>query len=128
MSDLPREIQRSVLSIAVQLSVTAFGMLLLVLIVWRGLWKHDLPTMDPDTAKSAEHRELTPAQNAVGLRSRATAECDAEAWQPCLDDLDQARALDPAGDDDQRVQTLRRRAEEHLRPTPLPPRRPERKL
>ena len=115
-------IQRSVFSIAVQLGVTAFGILLLVLIVWRGLWKHDLPTTDPDTARSAEHRELTPAQNATGLRSRASAECDAEDWQPCLDDLDQARTLDPAGDDDPQVQAMRRRAGEHLHP-PAPRKR-----
>jgi hypothetical protein len=40
--------------------------------------------------------------------------CDAERWAECIDGLDAARKLDPAGDADESVQRARAAAAEHL--------------
>ncbi len=47
---------------------------------------------------------------AAELRQKAIAACDAEQWTTCLADLDQARALDPAGDDAPDVKAMREQA------------------
>jgi len=52
----------------------------------------------------------TPAGRAAAMRADARRACEARRWQTCLDDLDQARSLDPAGDEAPEVQALRRAA------------------
>jgi hypothetical protein len=52
----------------------------------------------PDLAAAAEQRRL------------AAADCDAQQWAECLAYLEQARALDPAGDDAPAVKKLRDKA------------------
>jgi hypothetical protein len=44
---------------------------------------------------------------AAGLRHKAAAACDAKQWRVCLADLDDARAVDPEGDDVPAVKMLR---------------------
>jgi RNA polymerase sigma factor (sigma-70 family) len=51
--------------------------------------------------------EPTPDERAAELRRDALQKCDAKAWQECLDGLDAARALDPAGDGDPKVRAAR---------------------
>jgi hypothetical protein len=67
----------------------------------------------------------SPAElQAFDLRGQARKACNAAEWQKCLDDLDQARALDPTGDAQQRTRELRTNAEEGIRDTPPAPSTP----
>lgn len=62
---------------------------------------------------------LPPLDERVGeLRERALEHCEAERWKECLEGLDEAGRLDPAGNRRDEVQRARRRAEEALS---LPP-------
>jgi len=47
---------------------------------------------------------------AADLRRKAAAACDAKQWSVCLADLDDARAVDPGGDDGAVVKLLRDKA------------------
>jgi hypothetical protein len=79
------------------------------------------PVIGPDLLSPTE-------AHAIALRHEARESCNASEWQKCLDDLDQARALDPAGDAQQYTKELRATAEEGIRDTPpvpsTPPHRP----
>lgn len=55
-------------------------------------------------------RDDAPGLRAAGLRREARDACGARSWQTCLDKLNQARALDPDGDEAPEVQSLRRSA------------------
>lgn len=71
---------------------------------------------------------VPPLQQRVGeLRREALEDCRRERWQRCLDRLDEAQRLDPAGDARDEVQRARRLATEALAPAPEPERsaRPE---
>jgi|HubBroStandDraft_4_1064222.scaffolds.fasta_scaffold76043_2 hypothetical protein len=57
---------------------------------------------------------------ALSLRTAAHDDCAAARWASCLQKLDDARALDAAGDGDPLVQADRRAATQALAP-PLPP-------
>jgi hypothetical protein len=52
----------------------------------------------------------TPASRAESLRRDAREACAKRSWQTCLDKLDEARTIDPAGDEAPAVQALRRSA------------------
>jgi hypothetical protein len=56
----------------------------------------------------------TPEQRALAIRRDATDECRREHWKDCLDGLDEARALDPKGDEVPEVQDLRKMAGERV--------------
>jgi DNA-directed RNA polymerase specialized sigma24 family protein len=62
--------------------------------------------------------EPTPEERAAALRANAAHACGAAQWQECLDKLDQARELDPDGDQDPKVQELRARAHAGISPAP----------
>jgi len=47
---------------------------------------------------------------AADLRRKAIAACDAKDWSVCLARLDEARAIDPGGDDGPGIETLREKA------------------
>jgi hypothetical protein len=47
---------------------------------------------------------------AAELRRKAVAACDAKQWSVCLAELDEARAVDPDGDDASTVKSLRDKA------------------
>ena len=55
-----------------------------------------------------------PAKDAPALRHDALDACDAGEWRECLDDLDEARALDPDGDDAPVIRQARERAQRAL--------------
>ena len=59
-----------------------------------------------------------PAPDSFTLRERGLGECDAGKWKACLDDLDQARELDPNLADDPAVQRATREARSHLPASP----------
>ncbi|HEX3770260.1 MAG TPA: hypothetical protein VHV30_05325 [Polyangiaceae bacterium] len=69
------------------------------------------PVIGPDVLLPEEAR-------AIDLRHQALEACNASAWQKCLDDLDQARVLDPTGDAASTMKELRATAEQGLRDTP----------
>jgi hypothetical protein len=64
-------------------------------------------------APVAAHRPPEPpAVRAEALRQAARDACQAQTWQTCLDKLNEAKALDPGGDESPEVQALRRSAGE----------------
>jgi DNA-directed RNA polymerase specialized sigma24 family protein len=62
----------------------------------------------------------SPVERARSIRDEALAACDRAEWVLCLDGLDRARAIDPAGDAEERVQKGRAAAESALRGPPVP--------
>lgn len=81
---------------------------------------HDLPEPLPTIAPEPIAPEpVAPLDRARSLRADALRACEQRAWRACLDGLDQARALDPAGDEDPAVRAARAGAEEALR-VPVP--------
>jgi hypothetical protein len=68
----------------------------------------------------------TPLQRAVALRDTAFAACAAAEWKTCRDKLDEARRLDPAGDDAPAVVAARKAIDDAWKvPAPLPKPKPE---
>ncbi len=63
-----------------------------------------------------------PVARAREWRERARGSCETQLWQRCLDELDEAKKLDPAGDEFPNARELRKKAEDGLHP-PSP--RPE---
>jgi hypothetical protein len=70
-----------------------------------------LPAPDPLLAQHAR---------AIKLRTDAHADCNIALWRDCLRQLDEARALDPGGEDDPRVQRDRERAARGLAESDIP--------
>jgi len=64
----------------------------------------------------------TPAEQARRLREGAMVACRAGEWKPCVDDLDRAKVIDPAGDSASEVQEARVGAARALNPAPTPSR------
>ncbi|HEX4448943.1 MAG TPA: hypothetical protein VH044_19515 [Polyangiaceae bacterium] len=75
------------------------------------------PIIGPDVLLPAE-------EQALNLRNEALGACQASDWKKCLDDLDQARAIDPSGDATSHMKQLREIAEQGLRDTPPEPSTP----
>ena len=50
---------------------------------------------------------------AEAIRRTARDACQAQHWQVCIIELNEAKALDPVGDEDPDVQALRREAHDH---------------
>jgi DNA-directed RNA polymerase specialized sigma24 family protein len=101
---------------------TAAAVLLLALMLWQWLRR---PTTNPenirpDEVASTKPPEPTPIERARALRAEAEQACQRSEWQPCLDRLDEARRLDPAGDASSDVTGLRERAQRALAPEPAP--------
>jgi RNA polymerase sigma factor (sigma-70 family) len=68
------------------------------------------PRPEPAPAPSALPEAPSPLDRARALRAEALEACDKGAWQRCLDGLDEAAGLDPAGDREAAVQDARERA------------------
>jgi hypothetical protein len=66
------------------------------------------PTPPPSPPTPTQVPSAVP--DAVALRRQAAAACDAQQWDDCLADLDQARTLDPDGDAKPAMRALRARA------------------
>jgi DNA-directed RNA polymerase specialized sigma24 family protein len=71
------------------------------------------------------HREPEPIANedvlrGIELRNEGLEKCAAGDWKPCLEKLDAAKALDPAGDTQPAVQTARDNANKALTAPPPP--------
>lgn len=72
-------------------------------------------------------RAVTPAPDRRAEHERTVAfdRCEAGDYRGCLDALDRAAAIDPAGDDADSTRELRHRAETELSPRPTPPPGPQ---
>lgn len=97
--------------------LAALGVAVTLLVVWWRRSKEE-PVARPD--ESVLPHAPTPFEQAADERKRALAACDALQWQPCLDGLDRAKTLDPAGDAAENVQNARKLAEDALHPPPAP--------
>jgi DNA-directed RNA polymerase specialized sigma24 family protein len=73
---------------------------------------HDLPDVAPTIVPELP----SPVDRARSLRAEALRACDQRDWSACLDGLDQARGLDPTGDQDPAVGAARATARQNLRP------------
>lgn len=62
----------------------------------------------------------TPAEQARKLREAGLSACRAGEWKPCIDDLDRAKELDPAGDTASEIQEARVGATRALTPVAAP--------
>jgi hypothetical protein len=72
-----------------------------------------------------DHAVMSPAQvRAAALRGEAFAACDAKRWAECTGKLDEATALDPAGESDPRV-VAARKAVSDATPVEGPPEKPK---
>ena len=65
------------------------------------------PTPPPPAPVVPSADDLAPAAE---LRRKAAVACEARQWRACLAGLDQARAVDPDGDEASTVKTLREKA------------------
>jgi len=100
----------------------AAAVLVLSVIAWRWLTRPEPgpENIRPDEVASTKPPEPTPVERARALRSEAGKACERSEWQPCLDQLDEAARLDPAGDTSPEVTGLRERAQRALAPEPAP--------
>jgi hypothetical protein len=97
---------------------------ILALVAWRFLRR---PGEMPE-AKPEKLQPLPPIapevplelEQARSLRAEAVKRCDREEWQGCLDALDEAARLDPAGDTAKDVAEMRGRAARGLLPPVVP--------
>jgi hypothetical protein len=64
----------------------------------------------PDRPWAATRAVPTPEERAASLRAPAFTACDEKRWDECTQKLDQAAAIDPAGENDPRVMSARRAA------------------
>src|SRR5262249_47188051 len=78
-----------------------------------------VPEPQPTVQQTAPPIEPAP-ERARALRGHAFERCDASDWQACLDLLDEAKELDPAGDTAPDVTNARQRAHDALSPSPAP--------
>lgn len=80
------------------------------------------PAPSPSSTAPGPEQTLPPdLVAAADWRKKAFTACDAERWTECLADLDQARALDPAGDSAPLAKSARERALRALQPKPDKP-------
>jgi DNA-directed RNA polymerase specialized sigma24 family protein len=98
--------------------MAAVAAVVIAILVLRQLLQEPTPTADPiplpDRTVAPPDTVAPELERARALRADAVRECDRQAWQVCLDKLDEARRLDPAGDTSKEVSTLRERAKRAL--------------
>jgi hypothetical protein len=101
------------------IAVASIG--LLAFAVFLSVRIHPERTATPDVRPAPTYVEApTKEQTAAELRRRAFVACDALEWIECLDRLDAAARLDPAGDDALNVRAARKDAERNLSRMRLP--------
>lgn len=99
--------------------LAAVAMLALLLVAaWRLLRDEPPVTRGPELPPTIAPEPPTPLDRARSLRADAMKACERGAWRPCLDGLDQARGLDPEGEQAPAVGAARLRAEDALRSAP----------
>jgi DNA-directed RNA polymerase specialized sigma24 family protein len=96
-------------------AVAALG--IVAVVAWWILQRGDRPEATPVPAPSAPITPEPPSsiERARALRADALEKCKREAWVECLDGLNQARGLDPLGDQEPAIGAARSQAAEGLR-------------
>lgn len=94
----------------------AAAVTLLALVVGVYAYRRRPLTVEPEPTMRAESL----AQAAQKLRDSALLDCRGGHWQTCLEQLDRAKALDPAGDGASAIVAARSDIERALLPTPSP--------
>ena len=104
---------------AAQLAAVAAILLLVGAALWA--WKHRVK--HDDIVRLPPSAEPSPTERGRLVRRIALERCDARDWKPCLDGLDEAARLDPAGDlaDDVRAARLAAKTPPAPSLTPPPP-------
>ncbi|HEY5148207.1 MAG TPA: hypothetical protein VII82_15640 [Polyangiaceae bacterium] len=74
------------------------------------------PPYRPD--ESVKPSEQTTDEMLRIVRRKALDACDRQEWAACLEDLDVARDVDPAGEKDEKIQRARAMATQHVAPAP----------
>jgi DNA-directed RNA polymerase specialized sigma24 family protein len=94
----------------------AAALVVVAFLAWRIFHKEELITQPvPEKKPSPSSLPDEPVlERARALRDKAFEDCDRSAWKDCLDKLDEAKGLDPAGDNDSRVGSARARASDAL--------------
>ena len=109
--------ERWLAELAAVASLTALAVLGIVL--WRVIrGPDDVEAIRPDG--SASPVPESPLDRARALRAEAVRRCDEGDFRRCIDGLDDAKRLDPAGDSAPLVQEARRKAERALEPKLAP--------
>lgn len=96
--------------------LAALGVVITAIVIW----VVRRPSEEPIAPNIHPEPSAEPLRVAGELRRSALATCDSATddagWKACLEGLDRAKSLDPAGDKAPAVQSARRSAEEHLAP------------
>lgn len=105
-------------------AVAALG--IVALVGWWILRRGDRPEANPVPAPSAPIVPILPEppsslDRARALRADALEKCKREEWAGCLEGLDQARGLDPVGDQEPAIGAARSQARDGLIRDALPP-------
>jgi DNA-directed RNA polymerase specialized sigma24 family protein len=102
-------------------AVAALGVVALV--AWWWLQHHDRPEALPLPAPSSPIAPEPPSsiERARSLRADALDRCRREDWAGCLEGLDQARGLDPVGDQAPEIGAARTQAQDGLKRNDLAP-------
>jgi DNA-directed RNA polymerase specialized sigma24 family protein len=74
------------------------------------------PPYHPD--ESGTPRAQTTEEMLRIVRRKALDACDRQEWAKCLEELDVARDVDPAGEKDEKIQRARAMATQHVAPAP----------
>jgi DNA-directed RNA polymerase specialized sigma24 family protein len=98
------------------------GLAVVILLVYALAHRKDDRGHEITADTSAPYRPSRREQ-ALSLRKAATKACAASLWDDCVDKLEKARELDPAGDTDPNIQDLRDEANQALHPPPVEPKR-----
>jgi hypothetical protein len=91
------------------------AIVLIALIVWQVLKNDEPVTLPTPHPEEIDKPVVDPrVAEAKKLRGEALESCEAERWEPCVQGLDDAAALDPAGDTAPEIQQARKTAAEAL--------------
>lgn len=102
--------------------LAAVGVVIGIVVLWLRHHREDEPIAVDPNGKPLDPR-LPPETVAEKTRREGLELCTKSAWRACLDKLDDAKRMDPAGDARPEVQQAREGAEKALAPSPttLPP-------
>jgi len=101
-------------------ALVALGVVLVVLVVLAYRWKTASDDIAKDVPPAPSSLPPTPHELAEEKRRFAFEKCDGGQFRECLDLLDEAKRIDPAGDSAPPVVRARQAADEALRVVPPP--------
>ncbi|MGO9834865.1 MAG: hypothetical protein ACLP1X_11660 [Polyangiaceae bacterium] len=117
---LPVQPKRSTWS--VWLVAAAMGAVAIALVVEKKevvAWFHHEPVQIGPDLEGEKPRPPTPQERAAALRQEAFGACGDRLWAKCERKLDEAKQLDPAGENDLQVQGARNAVKDGLTPQDL---------